>query len=255
MFCFPWLLREITVSYLKVKVALFVPNPVHFFNCNKFGHMSWCCKVAAKCQWCRKDKHEGQCEGPKLCFNCNGSHASSAQDCSVWQKKKEIQRICIEKHVFFLEARQFAEARMPTVIASRRSFSAVVSTRTEMKSVECQMQLTWVFSHHPLRTVQSSMRASGGPGLVSANTQASSRKSGLASADALGLCKSMTCSKSSAIGSADPSKMASKGSANPSKTASNGSTHPPKTACKGSAGPSKNCALDGWQVIIEGHNI
>ena len=49
--------------------------------------------------------------------------------------------------------------------------------------------------------------------------------------------------------------MASKGYANPSKTASKGSTHPPKMACKGSAGPSKNCALDGWQVIIEGHNI
>ena len=24
------------------------------------------CKVAAKCQWCGEDKHEGQSEGPKL---------------------------------------------------------------------------------------------------------------------------------------------------------------------------------------------
>ena len=28
----------ITVGYLKVKVALFVPNPMRCFNCNKFGH-------------------------------------------------------------------------------------------------------------------------------------------------------------------------------------------------------------------------
>ena len=62
----PELPKEITVSYLKVKVALFVPNPMRCFNCNKFGHTSQHCKVAVKCTGCGKDKHEGQCEGPKL---------------------------------------------------------------------------------------------------------------------------------------------------------------------------------------------
>ena len=38
--------KEITISYLKVKVALFVLNPMRCFNCNKFGHSSQgCCKV------------------------------------------------------------------------------------------------------------------------------------------------------------------------------------------------------------------
>ena len=46
--------KEITVGYLKVKVALFVPNPMRCFNCNKFGHMSQHCKVAAKCTGCGK---------------------------------------------------------------------------------------------------------------------------------------------------------------------------------------------------------
>ena len=45
----PELPKEITVGYLKVKVALFVSNPVCCFNCNKFGHTSQRCKVAAKC--------------------------------------------------------------------------------------------------------------------------------------------------------------------------------------------------------------
>ena len=48
----PELLKEITVGYLKVKVALFVPNPMHCFNCN--GHTSQRCNVAAKCQGLRK---------------------------------------------------------------------------------------------------------------------------------------------------------------------------------------------------------
>ena len=41
----PELPKEITVGYLKVKVALFVPNPMRCFNCKKFGHTSQRCKV------------------------------------------------------------------------------------------------------------------------------------------------------------------------------------------------------------------
>ena len=99
----PDLPKEITLGYLKVKVALFVPNPMRCFNCNKSGHTSQRCKVAAKCPDCRKDKHEGRCEGPKLCSNCNGPHASSAKDCPVWQKEKEIQRVRVEKRISFPE--------------------------------------------------------------------------------------------------------------------------------------------------------
>ena len=114
----PDLPKRITVGYLKVMVALFVPNPMCCFNCNKFGHTSQRFKVAAKCTGCGKDKHEGRCEGPKLCSNCNGPHASSVKDYPVWQKEKEIQRVCIEKHISFLEARQLVEAKMPTVVSA-----------------------------------------------------------------------------------------------------------------------------------------
>ena len=115
----PELPKEITVGYLKVKVALFVPNPMRCFSCNKFGHTSQRCKFAAKCTDCGKDKHEGQCEGPKLCSNCHGPHASSAKDCPVWQK--EIQRVRVEKRISFPEARQLVEARMQTVITGGKT--------------------------------------------------------------------------------------------------------------------------------------
>ena len=90
IFSTPDLPKEITVGNLKVKVALFVPEPMRCFNCNKFGHTSQRCKVAVECPGCGKDKHEGRCEGPKLCSNCNGPHTSSAKDSPVWQKEKEI---------------------------------------------------------------------------------------------------------------------------------------------------------------------
>ena len=101
----PELPKEITVGYLKVKMALFVPNPMRCFNCTH---------EPTKCTGC--GKHEGQCEGPKLCSNCNGPHASSAKDCPVWQKEKEIERARVEKRISFTEARQLVQAKMPTVI-------------------------------------------------------------------------------------------------------------------------------------------
>ena len=167
----PELPKEITLGCLKVKVALFVPNPMRCFNCNKFVHTSQRCKDAAKCTGCGKDKHEGQCEGPKLCSNCNSPHASSAKDCPVWQKEKEIQRVRVEKRISFPEARQLVEAKMSTVISGCKTYAAAASTRRESRSVKCQTSLTWVFSEHPLRTTESNVRSSGGPGSVSTGTK------------------------------------------------------------------------------------
>ena len=178
--------------------------PMRCFNCNKFEHTSQRCKVAAKCTGCEKDKHEGQCDGPKLCSNCNGPHASSAKDCPVWQKEKEIQRVRVEKRISFPEARQLVEAKMPTMISGGKTYAAAATTRRQSKFVQCQTSLTWVFSERPLRTTESNVRSTGGPGSVLAGTQASSGKSRTVSADARVPCESAKCSSETDRGSADP---------------------------------------------------
>ena len=98
-FSTPDLLKEMTVGYLKLKAAFFLPNLMRCFN-YKFGHTSQHRKVAAKCPGCATVKHEGQCKGRKLSSNCNGPHISSAKDCLVWQKKeKESQHVHVEKRI------------------------------------------------------------------------------------------------------------------------------------------------------------
>ena len=128
---------------------------------------------------------------------------------------------------------------MPTVMTGGKTYVAAASTRRESKSVQCQTSLTWVFSDRPLRMTESNVRSSGGPGLVSTGTQASSRKSRMVSANAQVLCESAKCSSETDRGSADPPKMASRDSANPPKMAFKGSAAPSKSAHKGSAGPLK----------------
>ena len=62
----PHMPKELKVGYMKVKVDLFVPNPLRRFNCYKFGHTIKCCKTTANCHRCGKDKHEEQCDGPQI---------------------------------------------------------------------------------------------------------------------------------------------------------------------------------------------
>ena len=152
------------------------------------------CKVAAKCPGCGKDKHDGRCEGPKLCSNCNGPHTSSAKDCPVWQKENEFQRVRVEKRISFPEARQLAEAKMPTVVSGGKTYAAAASTRREFKSVECQTCLSFFFFFF-----ESNVRSFGGPGSVS-----TSGKSGTVSADTRVPCESTKCSSETDRGSADP---------------------------------------------------
>uniref|UniRef100_UPI003AF53F94 hypothetical protein n=1 Tax=Thiolapillus sp. TaxID=2017437 RepID=UPI003AF53F94 len=199
--------KEIVVGYLKVKVELFVPNPLRCFNCNKFGHTSQRCRTTAKCQRCGKDKHEEQCEGPLICSNCKGPHAVSAKDCPVWKKEKEIQRIRVEKRISFPEARQLVEATFPSNgFIAAASFADVVNKKKVVKSVVCQTDLTWVSSDTPVQTVRSVSLVPGGPGSVSTGTQASSGKSGPASTDARALRESaLQADKSSGSPGAGPS--------------------------------------------------
>ena len=98
-----------------------------------------------------------------------------------------------------------------------------------------------MFSDRPLRTTESNVRSTGGPGSVSTGTQASSGKSRTISADARVPCESAKCSSETDRGSANPPKTASRGSANPHKMAPKGSAAPSKSADehKSSAGPLK----------------
>ena len=124
---------------------------------------------------CGKDKHARGCDGPKICSNCNGSHTSSAKDCPVWQKEKEIQRVRVEKRISFPEARQLVEAKMTPILLKTLSFPKVVSdmnsTRTTGR-VECQTDLTWLSSGGPVMSVSNKTK------VASAGTQTSSEKHG-----------------------------------------------------------------------------
>ena len=223
----PDLPKTIKVGYLQVKVVMFIPNPLRCFKCNKCGHVNQRCNTTAKCDLCGKDKHEERCDGPKLCSNCSGPHASSSKDCPVWLKEKEIQRIRVEKRISFPEARRVIEAKSPTVVSAKVTYATMLSkpsNRSQTASVSCQTDLTWVTTPHPKPVVPLSFSFA-------------SQTIDVFPEHSVVLPKGLTATfKKPEAGSA-PVVKAAKGSAVPSKIAPTGQADPPKTASKGAAGP------------------
>ena len=87
--------RKLRVGYLSVEVDLFIPNPLHCFQCQKFGHGRDSCKGKAICFRCGQDGHDN-CQNPAKCINCKGDHPATSKDCPVWKKEKEVQRVKTE---------------------------------------------------------------------------------------------------------------------------------------------------------------
>ena len=140
----------ITVGYLKVKVNLFIPNPIRCFNCQKFGHFRSHCRQDEVCANCGKTKHDPgtECPNDANCINCGGKHSANSKDCPRWQQEKEIQRIKCELNVSYLEAKKILGTTQPTPTPEMSYAKAVTSVKT--RTIHTQTTFTWPEkSKHP----------------------------------------------------------------------------------------------------------
>ena len=75
----------------------------------------------------------------RLCSNCNGPDASSAN--GLAEGKGDL----TSKHISFPDSRQLLRAKMPSVVYGGKSYAAAASTRKEMKTAEFQTSVTCCF--------------------------------------------------------------------------------------------------------------
>ena len=136
---------EIRVAYLKVRVRVYVPNPMRCFKCQRFGHTKQHCKSVAQCAKCSSPAHgANECNSvePK-CVNCKGGHPSYSKDCQRWKDEKEIMAIMTKDKLSFNEARKQYRAAHPL----QKTFSEVTKasagnsalSETELKALARKM--------------------------------------------------------------------------------------------------------------------
>ena len=125
--------EKIKIGYYSLKVETYIPNPLRCYNCQKFGHSSDRCKNEKVCFRCgSEDCSAGDCRKEPKCVNCNESHPSSSKLCTVWIKEKEIQKLKVEKHLSYPEARKLYNSQHPNI-----SYAAMLKKKTT-REIACQ---------------------------------------------------------------------------------------------------------------------
>ena len=133
-FRFPTPPKTMKMGFERVKVQLYMPQPLRCFKCQRFGHHRENCKGDEVCDRCgQPDHNDSSCNNPVKCVNCCEKHTAFSKDCHVWQKEKEIQKVRTEQNISFPEAGKIVEGKnnIPT-----RSFASVAARK--VVSVGCQ---------------------------------------------------------------------------------------------------------------------
>jgi len=134
-------------DFLRVHVAVCIPNPLRCFICQKFGHAQNNCKCQKVCACCSTAGHDSKdCSNELKCANCDGDHAAFSKECPSWLREKKLQQVKAKSGLSFVEARKIVQSQAAS--RSRQSFAATASTRvqpaiTQTSCVGTQTDLTW----------------------------------------------------------------------------------------------------------------
>lgn len=142
---------EVVVGYVRVKVRLFIPNPMRCFRCQRFGHTRTRCDNRQACSKCASTDHSDEnCDSDvPRCVNCGEGqtpHASYDRSCPTYAKEKEIASIKATRNVSFREARDIYQQTHPQIsyaqkVKATTQLAASASTSLENMNAAQLIQL------------------------------------------------------------------------------------------------------------------
>ncbi|GBM11145.1 hypothetical protein AVEN_243016-1 [Araneus ventricosus] len=136
--------ENIKAGYMRLSVRTYIPNPLRYFKCQRFGHSKTSCRGTLTCARCAEVGHEStDCTRTEKCVNCKGEHTSFSRNCIAWKREKEIISTKIKKQISYPEARKLVNSQTPTpgnsyVSVTKKSFSAPsVQNNPDASAVTC----------------------------------------------------------------------------------------------------------------------
>ena len=117
--------KEGKISYCLDSVQQYIPAPLRWFKCQKYGTpgklVEW--QTHAKCSEKNPDHLEEDCLKEIRHANCQQNHPAYPRSCNVYKKEKEILDMKHKRNVSFLEARKiegtYMEANSYAFVAQR----------------------------------------------------------------------------------------------------------------------------------------
>ena len=101
--------KKIKVGYAMERVEQFIPNPLRYYKCQRYGHHEDNCRGKEVCRKCGQqnlDHHINHCDFPNKYANCDGDHPVYSNTCENWRLEKEILKVKHQNNIPFHEARK-----------------------------------------------------------------------------------------------------------------------------------------------------
>ncbi|GBM83115.1 hypothetical protein AVEN_73111-1 [Araneus ventricosus] len=115
-FNLPSISKSVHIAYFNLSVRPYIPNPLRFFKCQRFGHTIQGCPGTQTFPRCSLPDHDGKtCNSTPRCINCKGNHPAYFKTCPRWKEEREIQILKVKQNLSFAEARKIVMDRTPKV--------------------------------------------------------------------------------------------------------------------------------------------
>ena len=102
----------VRIGSLNFQVKQYVPKPLRYFKCNRFGHTSTNCTGKERCSKCGGDHKIENCQITiAKCVNCNGNHSAASKECPRYQKEVQVLKIQTDEKLTYAEAAKQYKAR------------------------------------------------------------------------------------------------------------------------------------------------
>ena len=185
--------KSLKIFYRVVPVDVYIPNPLRFFNYQRFGHHENNCSedLGSVCENCGADghaHHTSQCKNPTKCINCGKDHSPKSNICEVWLKEKAIMKLKVTNNISYLEAKKLYENKPET------TFSKIVQSiaRPEMKDASTQYKVKDCKITTSTKVVESKVKSTSKSPSGSQSSQSSSQSQPSSSAQSQSRSQSFT---------------------------------------------------------------
>lgn len=126
--------QSLEISWYKVKVREYFPNPMRCKNCQLLGHTKKRCKGSPSCVNCNLPPHaETECTRT-YCANCAEEHPASSNQCTKFIQQKEVLKIKTKRKCSMREALTIYNEQTKNITPSSTSYSTIASTNQIINS-------------------------------------------------------------------------------------------------------------------------
>ena len=94
-----YLPSHINFGFHRIPVQIYIPIPLRFLNCFKFGRPRKYCKQERVCAQCSELFHADNCSSSSKYVNCSEPHNNWSGNCEKFKKEFEIQKLHLDCHI------------------------------------------------------------------------------------------------------------------------------------------------------------